>query len=1166
MKTKLAILLLFAATTLHAAENKPSILFCSPQGVGFGWVHLQYLQELRAHGFEVDYTESPSDVTWDRIKRYNTILLYMMPEGYDFGLGMYARPSSPDKITNFVALIERYLEAGGGVFLMPREHNVKKQSLADLTGRWGVRLPVETITESDPAKVGNLTQASHDVPLAFTDQVLDSPVSAGVKRIWYPINPAYNGAQGGPIEVDGNWQVVVKASATAVTKPVDLSKTGHARIENPFQRAGGVKEPALFAIRQYKAGRIAIVNQWPQFSVGSGTQFIFNREVLSKGLKGKPSDFGKLLENTYRWLAEPSLAGKGVGGYVTKEETLVAPNRREAARKQFEFTFRYREEDVMQWRSPPRFALPYRGLIGAKTTYSSGKGAVKEYAAAAKKAGLQFVVFLDDFDKLTPETFAKLKADCRQYSDDQLLLVPGFTIQANTGDHMFFYSPDGPWPPENVLTGPGKKLYALQPQDKDGKFTGYLGDSFNWMFEYHGDKGNIGYYHFTSRPSNMRISDLRLYGAAAIRYYKEGKLVEDMTDDYLTCAQATIPPAPVVFNEVRSPAELAREVERGHALTYVQARTIPTIFKDGLWWPHQYVSYNTFASDGPIIHEWPATVRVITLGAEEFVTIPAIMPSRITVSAERGLKEIAIYDGRELFRRFLPGGAKEFHTTLVLNATVQRNLVLIATDMKGRKAVSFARRSWKDGARAPVSCSDRVNDCGGMLLAHGPMATLTHFCPVLPDDVAGYTWDGGPPANIPFVLMQENRPILDTDKGQETGRRFNQTPLLEFSDEGALAVASEQNRLFSDELLNVVNPWHTFGPLAGPTKLFDFINRYREWVNPTVGLPETGWAGPGVRAGMNAGLYRCEIRFKDDFTIQQLDLLVNNQAPKVQPAYFAYGHPVAQVEKVIDITAPGATATIKLQPGDWFAYFSPRIAGSHIFIVREQPLVMLLHGGHFLLRADIEKKAVKKGRTFTYELFSLGAPVDVNIRKIEDVQRRLTYLNQPEGWELLRGNRQPSLGPLELVPGDGAVEFRVPKPKEPTDLTLPVRVTNLKRRWTVGLWQKRGYVKGDYGTGDDRYRELGVDAYNNAYVPVYVDKADVTHMVAGHPLVADENGKELFIQVTHVYESPHQWHVAVNNPTDRKVTTTLRKAIDLPGFLFTEQTITLEAGEYRVLL
>ncbi|MBI4025415.1 MAG: hypothetical protein HY360_10580 [Verrucomicrobia bacterium] len=1185
-----------AAVCLPAAESKPSILFCSPQGVTGGWIDLQYLRELHDKGFEVDYTQelSISEITWNRIKNYNVLVLYATPDGFDVAYKL-GESSSKMKISRFAGLIERFVEAGGGVFLIPWEMNVKKQMLSDLTSRWGAKLPVEMIVESDPSKLATLDHASYPVPIAFTDQVLPSPVSEGVKQIWYPINPAYNAAHGGPIEVDqppppggAGWQIVVKASQTAMTKPVDLSKTGCAPTEDVLQRAEGVKAPPLFAIRSFKAGRIALVNQWPQYSIGSGVKWIYDRQILSKGVGNKPSDFGRLIENAFRWLAEPSLQNKAVGGYVTKEETLIAPNRREEARKQFDYTFHYYEDEVMQWHRPPKYAPLFRGIIGAKTAYSSGQGAVKDFAEAAKKVGVQFIVFLEDFDKLTPEKFAQLKEDCKKYSDDRVTLLGGFTIDANTGDRMFLFGPDGKWPPPNVRTGPNKTLYDLQPQDKDGRFTGYNGDSFNWLFEYHDVHGNVGYYNFKANSKGMKISDLRCYGMAALRYYKEGKLLEDRTADYLTCAQGTIPPAPVSFNDVRSPEELMREARSGNALTYVQARSITNIFPDGLWWPNQYTSYNTFPSDGPLIHDWPHTVRVMTLGSEEFVTMAAIMPSTLAVSADRGLKEIAIYNGRELFRRFLFNGEKEVCTTLILNGTVQRNLVVVATDLKGGQAVSFARRAWKEGGRQPVFCSDHVNDCksGGMLLAHGPNPMIVHWVVPLPDDIAGATWDGGPPASLPLVRFQESRPALVTDKGEETGTRFNQTPLLEFSDEGAVAVASLQNELFDSSLQAVVNPWHTFGPIAGPSKLFEATLRYREYHTPTVGVPEAGWAGPGIREGINACLFRSEIKFKQDFTIKQLTLLQNSLAPKVAPVFFAHGHlpaaaaqagAPAAVAKVINLSEGEKGETIRLAPGDWFALFSGKISSSHVFIVREQPVVLFLHSsGSLVVRADIEGKPVKQGDAYAFELFSLGIPLDVKVPEVGDVARRLAYLNEPEGMKLLRGKRVASPGFIECLPADGAVEIVVPKPKPKTDLTLPLRVAGLNPRWTAGLLQKKGYVKGDYGTGlpaeasakagENRFRELGMDAFGCAYVPMYVDKADETHLVAGHPVVADEKGRELFIQVTHVFENPHQWHVSVNNPTDATIKTILRKAMDLPGFIFHNTEITLKPGEYKVMM
>ena len=163
-----------------------------------------------------------------------------------------------------------------------------------------------------------------------------------------------------------------------------------------------------------------------------------------------------------------------------------------------------------------------------------------------------------------------------------------------------------------------------------------------------------------------------------------------------------------------------------------------------------------FLSDGPIVRAWPNCHRVWTLGAEEFVTGSAVMPSPLSVVAPRGLKEIRLYNGQQLFRRFLPGGAKEFHQTLVLDGTVQKNIVLVAEDMAGGKAVTFARRCWKDGSLAVSFCSDHVND-GTMALAHGPYSYPVIRHPALPTDIAGDTWDGGPLASLAVDRLPEHR-------------------------------------------------------------------------------------------------------------------------------------------------------------------------------------------------------------------------------------------------------------------------------------------------------------------------------------------------------------------------------------------------------------------------
>ena len=418
----------------------------------------------------------------------------------------------------------------------------------------------------------------------------------------------------------------------------------------------------------------------------------------------------------------------------------------------------------------------YKGLVGARTALGDGKGSVADYAKAAKAAGLDFVVFLDDFKALGKDNYFKLVADCQKLSDASLKLIPGYTIKNNIGNHTMCLAEDGYWPEPNMLTGPGKDELNIQPRGPDGKFSGYNDEpTFAFHLNHCNQQRNIGYYNYSGSGKGMKMPFQRNCSLAGVRYYKDGKLVEDMTDDYLTTLQSTMPPTPVVVDEVRSPEELAKEAKSGNALTYVQARSRKSIMADALRWSHAYDGMNVFVSDGPLIHAWPYIYRPMTVGGEEFVTLPAIMESELTVSSDKGLKAISVYDGRKLFRRFLPNGAKRFSERLVLDGTVMKNLVVIAEDVDGGKALSFARRCLKYDVRSLGYCGDHFND-GPMRSFHGSGPLPVCSAPELPYEVAGFTWDGGPPATVPLVDFQNSRPDLATDQGSESGARFNQYP------------------------------------------------------------------------------------------------------------------------------------------------------------------------------------------------------------------------------------------------------------------------------------------------------------------------------------------------------------------------------------------------------
>ncbi len=1143
-------------TTTATSARHPSVLFASPKGAES--LDLAYLSELHEQGFEVDYTENLEELTRERLRPFDVLVLFVTPNS--FAVAQKAQPSSPDRVRSFVQLVEWYLAAGGGLFLMPDEANLGVQRLAEITKGFGAQVPAERVLETNSNNLVQMAHSTRPIRLAYTDQITESPVTAGVLGIWYPYEPMYWAAMTMPLVVDEHWQVVVRASATAETERVDLRSAVDAA-PGLLARSQPESRPPLMAIRTVGLGRIALIAEWPQFSFGSGTKWTFDREVLDRGLAGRSSDFGRLLSNTLRWLAEPARTRASSSGWIMPPDRLEAPNRRGPKKDATRAPYDAGALDSVVL--PPGHKV-YRGLIGARSAYSSGHGNVAEYARAARKSHLDFVVFLEDFKHMSPQKLSQLTTDCAFSSGPDLLLLPGFAVESNLGNRLFFFSPHPAWPPDLVLTGPRNSLLYVQEQTNDGRFTGYKTPFVDWvMTAYHAEQGQVGYYDFVDAPHGIKLYSARLYAMAAVRYYRNGRLIEDILDDYLTTAASTIAPTPVSVDEVDSPEALIREALSNRAMTYARATSLDAnardgLFQSGLRWSNQYDAMPVFLSSGPQILSWPGCGRVATFGAEGFVPERAVMDAPLSVQSAAGLDEIQIYDGPRLFRRFKFDGAHSFEQHLVLDGEIQRNLVVVARDRRGGVAVSFARRSWSDGSVAPVFCSDHVNDCGGMLLAHGPWSLPLGRAPLLPVDIAGRTWDGGPPPSISATGYQDTLPNIVADNGSATAERIEPIPRLEFSDSEAVGVESQRLEAYDDRLLHVVNPWHTFGPLDGPARWFENLQKYREWVSATNGAPETGWAAEGVRTGTSPSLFTSILRFRRVARLRSLQLASLHPAPGTTLVVGGVND-----RRVFDLSAAQAN-DIVLPPGSWFAIYGHRPMNAHLFENRGETLRLRL-GPTLYILSDVDGLRVEPGSQYTFELSGQAFPLDRPIAGDEQLARYVDYLRNPTGLRVLQGTRMASPGLLDIAVEDGAAKLLLPRAEGVEGLTLPVRIADLNPRWSVGILQEEGYSPGFYGTGHDRYRALGVDQDGFAYVPLYVDRADITQIQAGHPVVADSAGRDLFIQVTCLGGAPFRWHVSVNNPSDLPVSTVLHQSMTLPGFQFRRLPITIPAGGYVVL-
>ena len=113
--------------------------------------------------------------------------------------------------------------------------------------------------------------------------------------------------------------------------------------------------------------------------------------VFERGLRNHPSQGYALVRNAIRRLAEPSAAATELGGAKMDDRLLDDP-------------FKIRFIGPWDWAKNgalPPDPPPVRGVIGARTAYSSGKGTVAEWAAAARKEDLGFIVFLEEFAALS---------------------------------------------------------------------------------------------------------------------------------------------------------------------------------------------------------------------------------------------------------------------------------------------------------------------------------------------------------------------------------------------------------------------------------------------------------------------------------------------------------------------------------------------------------------------------------------------------------------------------------------------------------------------------------------------------------------------------------------------------------------------------------------------
>ena len=311
--------------------------------------------------------------------------------------------------------------------------------------------------------------------------------------------------------------------------------------------------------------------------------------------------------------------------------------------------------------------------------------------------------------------------------------------------------------------------------------------------------------------------------------------------------------------------------------------------------------------------------------------------------------------------------------------------------------------------------------------------------------------------------------------------------------------------------------------------------------------------------------FSCDVTFKADQVVEALQLLSSDWRTS-KPVAVVVGHGTTYEE--FDLSKANETIRKRIDTGGWFGIYSTATYNNVLFINRSNPVILEVmvnkdswQAGLF---ADIAGTKVKAGKSYHHELFSVNEAIDTEARGPERFLRVLAYLRRPEGMKVIRGRVLDSPGYFDVeAEGNEPIELKVRRPSEEIALTIPVRVDALNPRWSAGLFQIAGHTTGNYTDGKEVYTSLGFDMEGYVHAALYPDQVPETHVVIGHPIVCDN--AELVLEVmprSGKDGSKYEWHVAVNNPTDKPVTATFRQAMDLPGLDFAPRERTIPAGGY----
>ncbi len=624
---------------------------------------------------------APADL-YTKLKRFQVIVLPTHEESVYKLTDQFRQ-----RAENVAKGLEKYVSEGGGLVIQPRSvryANDEDEKYWNLVfGRFGLKILHEGVFDTTnqaevEIKPGLKQKFFH------TGNIQDNPATSGVKSLWLPLNSYYPNAGTPAMEYSPDWTVLAKGEKSAKSYKsheqqniVDLAKEGTY-----------ASEPPIVAIRSLGKGRIVCV---PVDPIHTGINLgnpSWSHIVENKGdaKSGSASDMMTLMANVIRWAAEPALGNPELGKSVRQPYAPI--------------TF----PESCAWNP---FRNAEKGVIGAHSSYSDGEGTVAKFVEAAKAADLSFVVFTDPLELLTPEKLKSLMADCAKASNGSFYACPGIEFTDGSGVRWIFFGEKVKWPEESFKGHYGGGDFAY-PQ-WDGKVVRHFG---KYIEQCNYCPSAVVSYKLLRECGAVPENMWWFYNVIPYAY-DGGELIADNFQEWLFALRDLRLVSPVSFTRVKSPTRLADAARLGSTAM----KNLPSVRKAlntrcTPYWAAKDATQFTSFGGGVEVLEWEAINDQMeenwqrTRGAQR-------TKLKFTVRSPNGIKDVVVHDANYgVIRRFASTKGEEFFSReFELTQDKQHYLTLVATDLKGGKAVSsfIFVYCYKQGL---YRCGDNLNILG----------------------------------------------------------------------------------------------------------------------------------------------------------------------------------------------------------------------------------------------------------------------------------------------------------------------------------------------------------------------------------------------------------------------------------------------------------------------